>query len=262
MVTSALLGATGSTGSAIIRSLLAHPPADLTLKILVRSPSKLSALFPDLAATSAFRVEILEGTPDGDAAALRRCLAGADVIFGCIGSNLSTPGITLVEDTAKAIIAALQVLRDESSSSSSYHPPAVIQLRSATLNPAMGGWLEHLAASFAFHHVYADLARACGRFVEQAQGATPLLRYIFLDPPAIHDPEGTTPTGHKLIATGKQSKSLMYADLGAAFCEAAARREELANQEFGVTATGKVNETWPILRGYMVTGIRGRILGF
>ena len=48
MPTYTLLGATGSTGSAILRCLLSQPPRDLTLKVLVRTKSKLLTLFPGL----------------------------------------------------------------------------------------------------------------------------------------------------------------------------------------------------------------------
>jgi hypothetical protein len=54
---------------------------------------------------------------------------------------------------------------------------------------------------------------------------------------------------------------LSYADLGAAFCEVAERRDEFAGKAVAVTATGTVNQTWRTLVGFMATGAKGRIWG-
>ena len=119
-------------------------------------------------------------------------------------------------------------------------------------------------ASFCFYYVYEDLDRACKLFASQSSSVADspgLLSYIFIDPPSIHDPDGTTPTGYKLILNEKQEPVLSYADLGAAFCEVAERREEFAGKAVGVTATGTVNQTWGKLNGYMATGVKGRIWG-
>ena len=85
----ALLGATGSTGSAILRSLISHPPENLELNIFVRSKSKLLTVFPDLERTNPFKTTIIVSTPD-DTTATRACLQNADVVFACIGSNYTT----------------------------------------------------------------------------------------------------------------------------------------------------------------------------
>lgn len=85
--------------------------------------------------------------------------------------------------------------------------------------------------------------------------------YIFIDPPSIHDADGTTPTGYKLVLNEKQDPALSYAHLGAAFCEVAERRVEFGGKAVGVTATGTVNQTMGTLFGYMATGVKGRIWG-
>ncbi len=105
MPTYALLGATGSTGSAILRCLLSQPPKHLTLNIFVRSRSKLRKAFPDLESTTAFKANIIEGIPS-DTTATQECLKDVNVVMACIGSNYSTPGISLIYDTATAIIDA------------------------------------------------------------------------------------------------------------------------------------------------------------
>jgi len=261
MPTYALLGATGSTGSAILRCLLSQPPEHLTLNLFVRSRSKLHKAFPDLESTTAFKTNIIEGIPS-DATATQECLKDVDVVMACIGANESTRGMSIIYDTTAAIINALQV--HQRTRGSAYKTPTLIQLRSASLNPIFSAalpWIGRNMASFCFYYVYEDLARA-GKLLASAVADSPeLSRYIFVDPPSIHDADGRTPTGHKLILDGKQEPALSYADLGAAFCEVAERREEFAGKAVGVTATGHVNLTWGTLVGYMGTGAKSRIWG-
>ncbi|KAK5173370.1 uncharacterized protein LTR77_002051 [Saxophila tyrrhenica] len=260
MPTYALLGATGSTGAAILRCLLRQPPKDLKLNIFVRSKPKLLKQFPDLERSTPFDVQIIEATPD-DSVALQNCLNNADVVMACIATNESTPGISLAYDTATAITSALETHRKDQGSS--YKTPTVIQLRSASLNPVMkanSAWLGRTMAAFCFHYIYADLERACNLFI--AASESHLLDYIFVDPPSIHDPDGTTPTGYKLtIGDGKHEPAMSYADLGVAFCEVAERRREFAGRGVGVTATGHVNLTWGVLSGYIFQGAKSRIWG-
>ncbi|KAK5073516.1 hypothetical protein LTR64_007347 [Lithohypha guttulata] len=261
MPTYALLGATGSTGSAILRCLLSKPPEHLTLNVFVRSRSKLEEAFPDLTSTTAITINIIEGTTD-DVPAMRECLKDVEVVMACIGSNSSTPKMSLIYDTAVAIIDALEAHRN--TQVSAYKPPTVIQLRSASLNTvfkAAHPWVTRNVAGFCFYYAYDDLTRACKLLASSAAESSRLLDYIFVDPPSIHDADGTVPTGHKLILEGKQEQVLSYADLGAAFCEVAERRDEFSGQGVGVTATGAVNETWGVLVGYMLTGAKSRIWG-
>jgi hypothetical protein len=119
-------------------------------------------------------------------------------------------------------------------------------------------------AAFCFHHVYEYLRRASTLFRSASEESPGLLHYIFVDPPAIHDPHGTTPTGHALVTNGseKQEPALSYSDLGAAFCEIAQRRDEFADREVGPTATGKEHLTVNILFGYLIAGLKSRILDF
>ncbi|KAK5010701.1 hypothetical protein LTR28_008317 [Elasticomyces elasticus] len=261
MPTYALLGATGSTGSAILRCLISQPLKHLTLNIFVRSRSKLCKAFPDLERTSAFKTNIIEGIPN-DTIAMQECLKDADIVIACIGSNYSTPGISLIYDTTTATIDALEVHRK--TQGSAYKPPTIIQLRSASLNPIFKAalpWFAQQVAPFCFYYIYEDLDRACKLLASSLIDSPGLLDYIFVDPPSIHDADGTTPTGYKLILDEKQDPALSYADLGVAFCEVAERRDEFVGKAVGVTATGTVNLTWGVLLGYMATGVKGRIWG-
>ncbi len=259
MPTYALLGATGSTGSAILRYLLFESPEGVKLNVLVRSKTKLLKAFPKLDQTAAVQTRIIESTST-DPAALKTCLEDADVVFMCVGSNESNPGTTLSYDTAAAIIATLYHLRKEVRGNS-YKTPTIVQLRTASLNPALAQqapWLVRQIVSFCLYYNYADIKRACNLYETAAKEN--LLDYIFVDPPTIHDADGTERTGYKLITTETQQTALSYADLGAAMCEIAIRAKDFRNQPVGVTATGKVKETWGVLAGYLVGGAKNRIV--
>lgn len=261
MPTYALVGGTGSTGSAILRCLLSQPPKDLTLNIFVRSRSKLRQAFPDLESTTAFKTNIIEGIPS-DPTAMQECLKDVDVVMACIASNYSTRGMSLIYDSATALIAALAVHRK--TRGPAYKTPTIIQLRSAALHPiykAALPWLARQVFPFCFDYVYADLERVSQLFASTVADSPGLLEYIFIDPPSIHDQDGTTPTGYRLILNEKQEPMLNYADLGAAFCEVAERRREFVGRAVGVTATGAVNQTWGTLVKYMAAGAKGRMWG-
>ena len=264
MPTYALLGATGSTGSSILRSLLLQQPQDLTINAFVRSKLKLLAAFPDIeesTGNNVVKVNIYEGVPS-DQAALQGCLKNVDVVLACIASNYSSTGMSLIYDTTTAVIAALE--SQKSSLVAEYKPPTIIQLRSVSLNPVLRtgeSWIARNMAWFAFRYIYEDLERA-GNYLATAAAASPkLLDYIFVDPPSIHDADGTTPTGYKLVLEPPQEQVLSYADLGRAFCEVAERRGEFLGRGVGVSATGHVEQTWGTLVGYMAAGVRGRIFG-
>ncbi|CAK4034446.1 Hypothetical predicted protein [Lecanosticta acicola] len=252
-----LLGATGATGSAVLRSILNDPPQDLKLDILVRSEARLRKRFSELP-TESSGIRVLEGQAT-DASTLRRCCYGASTIFACVGANESKPGMSLVYDTANAIVTALRSMQSEQGDA--YRPPIVVQLRTASLNDDMARHTPAPVVSFvkwALYHTYLDISRACALYEAAAQGndsddqhptkpGKPLLRYVYADPPTLHDPDGVECTGYKLIAGGPHPTVLSYADLGAALYELGRRPDQYANQALGVIATGKPKETWFLL---------------
>lgn len=264
MPTYALLGATGSTGSAILRNLLSQPPANLTLNIFVRSPPKLHTAFPNLQTTTAPKINIIEGTPSNNEA-MQKCLKDVDVVLACIGTNESKPGMSISQDTAAGIVSALEAHRQIQGPA--YTAPTVIQLRTASLNPVYKAalpWLARTVVGFCLYHVYDDLDRACKHYESVSSSSadsSKLLDYIYIDPPGLMDAEGTTPTGYRLVLDGKLDSALSYSDLGVAFCEVAERRGEFVGKAVGVTATGEVKQTPGALVGYLAAGAKGRILG-
>lgn len=260
MVTYALLGATGATGSAALRCILLDSEKDVQLNILVRSKARLLRQFPDLQARERPRIKIFEGTST-DYDALERCLRNARVIFMCVAQNDSAHGMSLTYDTVFAIIKTLELLR-QIPSNDDYEPPTILQLRSASLNPRLSCQVPtpvYWMVSFCLHYSHEDILRACQLY--EAAAAKGLLHYTYIDPPTIHDANGKTRTGYRLISHEKQDTALSYADLGAAFCEVAERRDDFVNAAVGVTATGKVKETWGVLAGYLLEGAKGRFRG-
>jgi hypothetical protein len=261
MPTHALLGATGATGSAVLRCYLESPPKDLSLNIFVRSKSKLLKAFPDLESTSSLRITIVEA-PLTDTQALQSCLRGAEVIHSCIATNDAKPGNRVAQDIAQAVLTALAGLKADQRSD--YIKPTTIIIRTALLNPDFGGHmpaLVHRWLWFVLYHVYSDLEKATKIYEDSAAG---LMEYIFVDAPALFDSEGTERTGHRLFVagnTGAVSAGVNYADLGAAFLELAERKEEFAGKRVGVSATGAVREQWGVLFGYQMVGLKGRLWG-
>ncbi|KAK3633513.1 hypothetical protein LTR56_015766 [Elasticomyces elasticus] len=259
MPTYALLGATGSTGSAVLRYLLEVPPTDLNLNIFVRNKSKLLKAFPNLEDTKQPIVTIIEGTPN-DQPSLQQALEDAAVIFQCIATNQSTPGVSVAHDTVTALIGALRGLHI----SDSYRTPMVLQVRAAPLNPTFAAqqpWLMSTIIHFALHHTYADTDKACKLLASTHDETPELLDYAFVDTQAVFDAGGTIRTGYELTLTGPVSPSISYADTGAAFCEIAERREEFKGKGVGVSATGKVRATPQANMGFIATGIKGRLFG-
>lgn len=251
----AILGATGSTGGAVLRHLHSDGPQDLHINIFVRSKSKLSLQHPWT--SSASNITVTEGNLT-DTAALQSCLSDVDAVFCCIASNESRAGMSVAQDTAKAITAALAGLKQEKGTA--FKPPTVVVLSSAALNPKFSEdtpWPALYMLKFALHYLYQDLELSYDVYKESASDG--LLEYIFAEPPGLMDPDGTEKTGHSL-SMDKTSYVISYADLGAAMCELAERREEYSGNAVGICATGKVKETWSHQVWDLLGGLKGRFI--
>lgn len=255
MPTYALLGATGSTGSAILNHLLTHPSPDLTLNLYVRSASKLYKLHPSLSPTPPEQptINIFEGTLETPEV-LAQALKGVDVIFSCVAENANIPEMSIATDAAKAIIQACEDLKRKDEKGG-YKAPTVVVLSSSTVNPKLVAatpivvrWIVEIALNW----TYADLRRAEAlyRSLHYSSGEkkdAELLKVIFAQPsglvPAI---EKDKPTGH-VLSTEAPSPMVSYADLGVGMVEMAERCEELGLEWKGVSvnATGAVRfDTW------------------
>lgn len=237
MPTYAILGATGETGSAVLRHLTARPASNLTLHLFVRSSKKLYSLHPSLIDKN--NIVVFEGTIS-DSAVLAQCLRGATTIFSCVALNESMPGQSIALDTAKAIVSTLQLLQKDNPLD--YRPPTVVMLSAAPLNPNFSRdvpiFLKYILHA-AFSNAYDDLGRAEALY-KSLMGEN-LLNIIFAQPPAIMP--GRVPTGYELSTT-RASRVVSYADLGIGMVEMAERGEEFVGKDVSVNATGEVKVNW------------------
>lgn len=233
----------------------------MTVNAFVRNKTKLQKQFPNLEQATGVTINIIVGTPDQQEP-LRRALKGVEVVFQCIATNESKSTNHIVEDSSSAVIEALNYLRKDQGPS--YITPTVLMLRSVSLDEryiAQTPWLVHWFLMFCLHYAYLDIDRGCKLIERTATEMPGLLEYVHVDPPAIHDPEGTKRTGHKLMLDGMPTQTVSYADLGAAFRELAEYRGKYSGKEVGVSATGEVKQTWGILMGYLFWGAVARVTG-
>ncbi|QIW97637.1 hypothetical protein AMS68_003155 [Peltaster fructicola] len=254
----ALLGATGSTGGAVLQYLLDEPLKDLELRVCVRSKPKLLKSFPDLEKTTSSKCHIYEANLD-DTSSLQRCLKGAEIIYDCIASNDSAKGIHTAQDAANAVLDALRVLKKEQGAA--FIKPVVLINRSVTLNEEAPQEWSKTIVHWTLYYCYDDIAKAVELFRSGSVNET-LLELICVDPPALH--AGTKRTGHKLQLTGTPFRSLNYPDLGAAFVEIAKRAEEFSGKGVmvGAAVPDQVEEHWDVLITYLLRGVRANLFGF
>ncbi|CZR65090.1 uncharacterized protein PAC_14990 [Phialocephala subalpina] len=206
--TIAFLGATGKTGRAILRWLLAKEAPPFGLNIYVRSRSKLLDLFPEAASYS--RVKILEGFVS-DTEMIRQCLSGAQTIICTLGENENKAGIRILQDAAHSILDALGELKN---SGSGWRKPRLILLSSSTYNARFAAArppLIHWLIKTAFSHPYADLAAAQSLFLESSS----LLSVLLVQPPLLIEEDAS---GYE-ISTDSVRLAVSYEDLGAAIFE-------------------------------------------
>jgi uncharacterized protein YbjT (DUF2867 family) len=103
--TYAALGATGQTGSEIVKALL---PTEAHLNIYARSLTRLESQFPSI--QSAPNVTIFIGNLF-NTELLTSCLPNSDVILSSVAQNRNKPGLSVAQRTALAIIQALESRR-------------------------------------------------------------------------------------------------------------------------------------------------------
>ncbi|KAK4546988.1 hypothetical protein LTR36_001208 [Oleoguttula mirabilis] len=154
MATYAVLGATGNTGLSLVRVLL-QSPEKKQINAYCRSSTKLLHLCP--MAVSNSNVHVFEGRLE-DTKMLVNCLRGTRAAFLAVAQSENVPGCTVARDTARSVIAALQVLQEERAVL-----PKLIVLSSASLEPKFSDdisrWV-HTMLCYAASHVYKDLEQA------------------------------------------------------------------------------------------------------
>lgn len=209
--TIAILGATGGTGSATIRTLLSNGSSDFRLHLFVRSLAKLQSLFPHI--HSERHVKIFEGTLS-DIECVKKCLDGAKFIVCAIGENKNRPGMHMVRDAARTITNALAQLKEHAPE---WRKPHVTMLSSATVNErflADSSPILHWLLLNAHNHIYSDVVAGEAILKESPS----LLSVTIVQPPMIFEGE---PSGY-IISTESIQPAISYSDLGAAMAEVAA----------------------------------------
>ncbi|KAJ5833270.1 hypothetical protein N7474_001581 [Penicillium riverlandense] len=220
----ALLGATGHTGRLILKKLLQQTSIpDIEVQVYVRSRQKLESLVPSISSDN--RVSIFEGHLE-DEGLIRNCVSGVDTIFCTIGENENIPGVTVLQDTAQAILTALSSLQKQSILR--WTRPRLIMLSSATWNarfaatrPIVLDWMIRNA----FAHPYHDLVEAQKMLLD----ASPLLRVLLVQPNALV----REPASGCVISTEFAAVAVSYEDLAEGFVQIS------TNSEFdGIPAVG------------------------
>jgi len=165
MPTYAVLGATGSTGSELVKLLLQRP--DITLHIYARSEDKLRAMFPKLSSSPQAKTFIGAVTDDKT---MSSCLRGADYIFCTVAQNANQPGCSISITVAKTIVAALDSLRKEADAGG-YKIPQLCYLASAESSPVARAQMPWLIDAFVHngsYFMYKDLELALAYIEHEA----------------------------------------------------------------------------------------------
>ncbi|KAI9796916.1 MAG: hypothetical protein M1835_002757 [Candelina submexicana] len=205
----AILGATGATGSNILKTLLAS--ADNQINVYVRSRTKLLGLFPGLKSND--NVKIFEGRID-DIKLLSSCLDNVSAVFACVATNENIPSVRIAQDTAQTIVAAItsNLVQDPKMS-----VPTIIFLSSISLGreletdtPAPAQWLVHTA----FSNAYADLALA-EKYLRLHSAWLPV---TYIRPGGLVEDKAR---GHKISTKKQEGAFLSYADLASGMVEVA-----------------------------------------
>ncbi|VUC27463.1 unnamed protein product [Clonostachys rosea] len=249
----AVFGATGSTGSATIRSLIKRHDFVLELRLMVRSKAKLLGLIPELRHSS--NLVIHEGQLT-DTATVRSCVENADIIICTIGENDNRPGCRPIQDIAKSTIDALQELK---LSSRDWKRPRLILLSSSTWNERFAlheGPVVNWLLKTAFHYPYLDLRLATSMF----EASPDLLSLLLVQPSALVQDE---PSG-MAISTEWVSVAVSYADLGEGFTELALEESYAQLGAVGVSSKGAIGGEGLRKYGFEMFSriIRGLFIGY
>lgn len=239
MPTYAIIGATGTTGSALLTLLLNKSPKT-TIHAYARSKKKLLSQQPSLASNSSVR--IFDGALT-DVPLIASCILGVDAIFAVIGVNENIPGLRIAQDTAHTLVAALCYNSHTRSGVSEANeldagpPPRIIFLSSSTINPDLCSEVSHSLhwlLSTAFSHTYADLALA----ESYLRLHRSWLHTTFIQPGGLVEDKQK---GYQLILHGREKKAgsafMSYLDLAAGMIEVAESPDKYDWAGVGVMAT-------------------------
>ncbi|KAF2832488.1 NAD(P)-binding protein [Ophiobolus disseminans] len=204
----AILGATGSTGSSILRLLSATP--ENRINVLVRSKSKLKKVAPSSVDNS--NIEVFEGSIS-DIDTLSRCIAGTRAVFLTVAVVDNQPGCTIAQDTAHVVVDALNLLKK---GDQTFKPPRLIVLSSSSVDDKF--WddtpaIVHNTIWNCMSNIYTDLAKA----EKYLRAQEDWLSCTFVMPGGITK---DVQRGHELCTT-RQQTFVSFLDVAAAMIEVA-----------------------------------------
>ena len=130
--TYAVLGATGNTGSELVKCLLCRPST--RIHVYARSASRLRSMHPSLSSNPNISIHVGDLT---DVKLLSSCLRGCNAVFSTVASNTNQPGMSIAQRTAHSVVSALEMLREESRATNPqelWKCPTVVMLSAAPLN--------------------------------------------------------------------------------------------------------------------------------
>lgn len=200
MLTYAILGATGQTGSEIVRQLL---PTDAHLNIYARSRERLEDQFPSI--SSKPNVSLFIGDLD-DGQLLASCLDKVDVVLSAVAQNRNEPGCSIAQRTALAIVHALESKRKGTSGKC----PTLVFIASAAVDPdrAANHTLSVRIMHWVIYHVYTDLEKA----IKLLQSHPWIPTIIACPGGLVH----ADPHSVELVPTDQVSDLMSYADVARA----------------------------------------------
>lgn len=245
--TVAILGATGQTGNAILHNLTTEHP-NIRINALVRSRAKLTRMLPANLPPTALQIH--EGTIN-NVPLLTACLRNTTAVFLTVATMDNTPHCRIARETAEAVIAALQILRDESSTTTAAAAtklPTLVFLSSAETqeNPFMleTPWLVRRMLFAANYWIYTDLI-AAERYLRTKMGEMEGLDVVFFKPGGIL--HGSR-SGH-VLSVEESMTFISFSDVAGAMVECALDGERWAGKGVSVLAEEKVAMGWAMLVG-------------
>lgn len=214
MTAYAVLGSTGNCGTALIRNLL-QSPQPVTVNAYCRNEAKLRRLIPEI--TDSKRVRVFPGSIH-DVDLMVDCVRDTRAVFLVVTTNDNVPGCRVSQDSAAAVVKALQKLKAEGPPGQKL--PRLVLLSSATiddhLSRDMPGWFRPIMLAAA-SHVYEDLRRTEAFLRSHSDW----LNTIFIKPAGL---SVDVPRGHRLTLDEEES-FISYMDLSAGMIEAAQDEE-------------------------------------
>lgn len=215
MPTYAILGATGATGQSLLSHLLSPSSSSSSkthIKAYVRSRSRLEKLSPALCTHE--NLQIFEGALS-DIPLLANCIANTSAVFAVLGSNVSSPGVRIAQDSAQSVVAALCHLRARDPG---VKLPRVLFLSSASLNPRIKKDMPRFASKIlkvSLSHAYKDLRLA----EDYLRLHTTWLNVVFIQPGGLTE---DVAKGYRL-SVDETHGFISYQDLAAGMVEVAER---------------------------------------